>query len=163
MDFEAFAGGVDPEAGAVFGDGDVFDAIDIDGISAVNAFEEFSNMDVEVALGADPGAVVGDAPIVAPEGFGFGDGFAPVVMTFGGGEVLEFLHLAGNDFAGEGEGTVGFTGARVFEKEDLKRGGLFAGFICEAAGADFEGIGLRWIAGAIIDSGKGGEAGDTEN
>lgn len=155
MDFDAAADGVDPQAGAVLGDGDLGGVVHEEGDAGIDALQKLADVDVEVALRAHFHSIVCEAPLVAPEGFGLGDGFGPELGAFGGGEVGEGLDAVGFDAGGEGEGAVGLAGRGVLKVEDGETSGLLGGFVGKGTLPGFERGGVGGIAGA--GTGFGGE------
>jgi hypothetical protein len=155
VDVEAALDGMDEEA-SVGGRGEVLDAADDFEFGVFGGGEPAADVEVEVALGADAPAVVGDAPIVAEAGFGFLDGAIPVT---GAGGFVEFVEVVGVVAVGAGqdEPAVGLAGVDVLEDEEFDIGGLFFGFGAEAALAGFHGFGFGRVAGALADVGGGGE------
>jgi hypothetical protein len=86
VDVELAAERVDPNAAIVGGRGNVRGTVDQHGVSGLDALEEFSDMNVGMALRPGGTSVDGESPIVTPELPGFGDGGAPELEALGGGE-----------------------------------------------------------------------------
>jgi len=156
MDAEFGADGVKPNAGAVGGGGDIFDAGDVDVASGGETFEKLADVNVRVALGADALAVIGHAPILAPQFLRFFDGRAVEFGARGGGEVVERVRALLVK-TGKSEPTVGFARADVFQEKYAGGGILLFGFHAEAALAGVESGGAGGIAGALRDVGERGK------
>ena len=75
---QAVAGGVDPDAVAIVGDGDFGGVFHDDEFFIFDIGEELADVDVEVALRAPLGGIESEAPaLVAPVFAGLGDGGGP--------------------------------------------------------------------------------------
>lgn len=148
VDADLVTGCVDPEAGVVLGNGNVFGAGDVDELAGGEALEELADVDMGVALRADAPTVVGEAPLVAEKLAPFFDGGPEEGDLFGTREFLQGVR-AFVVAAGEGEPAVGFARADVFEEEDAFLFGVLLGFTAERAFPEFHRLGICRIAGAI--------------
>ncbi len=139
---------MDPEASAVHWDGDLGWSIDDDEFAGLfQAGDHFSDVDVQMALGADFGSVDRNAPVGAPEFLCLVDGGGPEFGALGGRHMFQFHHAAGV-FAGQDQQAIGFARIHVFEVEIVDAGGLFLGFARERALPRRHGLAGRYFAGA---------------
>jgi hypothetical protein len=142
---------VDPEAGEIFGDHDVFGTVeDEEVLTGFGVFDEFSNVNVGVTLGSTFDAIIGHAPVGSPKFLALCNGCAEEFGTVGGGEVGEIVRSA-DVLSSEGEKAVGLSGVGVFEEEYALVDRLLFRLAAEAAVDGRHSFWLGDVAGAIAD------------
>jgi 4-amino-4-deoxy-L-arabinose transferase-like glycosyltransferase len=144
------AGGVDPQARAVFGHRDLFRPGYDDEPIGLDACEQSADVQVVMALGPHPVAVIRNSPFVVPKLLRPLDGEPPHFRALSRGHLRQ---RAGSVVMGAGQEqpAVRLSRVVVLEEKEPDIGRMLLGFAAEPALPHRHGFGPPGIAGAVGD------------